>query len=601
MNPPDKEPKSEPALLVLTGRARRRLLGAALTLTGLLAVPYLVPPMGSLRPWRPDSGYVPFWNITARPSMAQQELEQEQLADFEQIAVAAEGETPTAVASREAPGATAVPPESPAIGTGRRLPVARQPLGQEGGETSEPSVSRDRAPRPARAPGEVFPEYPGHPDDDDKVGQAIENPEALAHYLGQLTLTDLKVEGAITRAGQWGDSVLGGDGLTNGIRKKLQERFGDSGHGFHALSRYSIGYAHRGVRFQDRGGWKSCEIIFKCRPDARYGYAGVHSGSASGGQSTWQTAKEAPGDRLSRFELWYQKSRDGGRFELDIDDAAPVVIDTRGPEPSDAVQVFQLEDGPHSFALRAAGGGAARGYGVVLERDVPGVVWDELSLIGSFTQRLDYQNAEHLGWQLRRRDIDLMVFIFGGNDVQREFGDLEKEMRPYEAEYGRVLRKFRAGRPEASCLVMSLIDHGARLEGGVRTRPIVPRLVASQRKVAGEVGCAFFDTFNAMGGINSIARWLRARPQLAAPDYSHPTLAGQGVIATLLYRALMHEYAAYRRENVGAPLPELTSYGETKPGGAADDAAPGDAAPVSDAQGRPAEPTTADAGSPVPR
>ena len=600
MNSPDPEPR-EPSVLVLTRRARQRLLGAALTLVGLLVLPYVVPPLHSLRPWRPEGGYVPFWNITARPSKAQQELEQEQLADFEQIAVAAEaeGEPPPAVAAREAPSATAVPPEAPAIGTGRRLPVQRQIPAHEGLER----VAEAHAPQPAE--GAVFPEYPGHPDDDEKLGQAIENPEALSHYLGQLTLTDLKVRGAITRAGQWGDSVLGGDGLTNGIRKKLQERFGDAGHGFHALSRYSIGYAHRGVRFQDRGGWKSCEIIFKCRPDARYGYAGVHSGSAGGGQSTWQTAKDAPGDRVSHFEFWYQKAPDGGRFELEIDGAAPTVIDTRAPEPGDAVDVFQLEDGPHSFALRAAGGGAARGYGVVLEREGPGVVWDELSLIGSFTQRLDYQNADHLGWQLRRRDVDLMVFIFGGNDVQREGGDLEKEMRPYEAEYTRVLRKFRSGRPEASCLVMSLIDHGARSEGGVRTRPIVPRLVASQRKVAGEVGCAFFDTFNAMGGVNSIARWLRARPQLAAPDFSHPTLAGQGVIATLLYRALMHEYAVYRKQNVGEPLPALTSFDAA----AARNAAPGSsapgkgggAAPIDQSRGKPEEPIAADAGSPAPR
>jgi lysophospholipase L1-like esterase len=581
MNSPDIEPRSEPSVLVLTRRARHRLLGAALTLAGLLALPYVVPQLEPLRPWHPEGGYVPFWNITARPSMAQQELEQQQLADFEKIAVSAETTGMASVASREAPGATAVPPEAPAIGTGRRVAVQRQvaPRAGRASDSAPGAVFPE-----AVSPEAVFPEYGGHPDDDEKVGQEIENPEALAHYLGQLTLTDLKIEGAITRAGQWGDSVLGGDGLTNAIRKRLQERFGDAGHGFHALSRYSIGYAHRGVRFQDRGGWKSCEIIFKCRPDARYGYAGVHSSSASGGQSMWQTAKDAPGDRVSRFELWYQKSPDGGRFELEIDGGAKVQIDTRGPAASDAVEVFPLEDGPHSFELRAAGGGTSRGYGVVLERDVPGVVWDELSLIGSFTQRLDYQNAEHLGWQLRRRDIDLMVFIFGGNDVQREFDDLKTEMRPYEDEYKRVLRKFRSGRPEASCLVMSLIDHGARSEGGVRTRPIVPRLVASQRKVAGEVGCAFFDTFHAMGGVNSIARWLRARPQLAAPDYSHPTFAGQGVIATLLYRALMHEYAEYRQKNVGAPLPELSSRGSGTP-----------------AQGGPAAPITADAGSPVPR
>jgi lysophospholipase L1-like esterase len=155
-----------------------------------------------------------------------------------------------------------------------------------------------------------------------------------------------------------------------------------------------------------------------------------------------------------------------------------------------------------------------------------------------------------------------MVFMFGGNDVQREYDDLKTDMTPYENEYSRVIAKFRAGRPQASCMIMSLIDHASRRQGGILTRGIVPRLVASQRKVALAQGCAFFDTFQAMGGPNSIARWFRARPQLAAPDFSHPTAAGQSVIAALLYRALMHEYAEYRRRNTGNPLPELLAYGE---------------------------------------
>src|SRR6185503_1279712 len=109
-----------------------------------------------------------------------------------------------------------------------------------------------------------------------------------------------------------------------------------------------------------------------------------------------------------RFELWYAKASDGGRFQVKVDEGSPRIIDTRANSLTDAVEVFNLPDGPHSFEVRALGNGVARGYGVVLERDVPGVVWDELSLIGSFTQRLDYQNAEHLAGQVRQRDVDLM-------------------------------------------------------------------------------------------------------------------------------------------------------------------------------------------------
>ena len=49
MSPPEP---AEPPLLVLTQRARRRLLGLIGTLAGLLAIPYLVPDLAFLQPWR---------------------------------------------------------------------------------------------------------------------------------------------------------------------------------------------------------------------------------------------------------------------------------------------------------------------------------------------------------------------------------------------------------------------------------------------------------------------------------------------------------------------------------------------------------------------
>jgi hypothetical protein len=82
-------------------------------------------------------------------------------------------------------------------------------------------------------------------------------------------------------------------------------------------------------------------------------------------------------------------------------------------------------------------------------------------------------------------------------------------------------------------------------------------LVGAQRRVAEEEGCAFFNTFEAMGGMNAIERWFSAKPRLAAADFIHPTAAGQAVIATMAYRALMKGYAEFRKEHAGKPLPML--------------------------------------------
>ena len=446
-----------------------------------------------------------------------------------------------AAAVEWAPPAASAPPLADA-GPAR---VARP--APDAGRIAEPQVPR-------------FPAFVEQPGDLAPIPLPIENADRLGYFFAKLTRTELGLPGAITRASQWGDSVIGGDGLTEAIRRKLQERFGDAGHGFHIMGKYNRWYHHRGVRYEEKRDWDTCLIIFKCQPaDMRYGYGGVVSTSRGKGLSRFQTMPKDPppgiGDKVSRFQLWYQKRPDGGRFEIRVDGQVAQVVDTRAPEVDDDIESIAVDDGEHAFEVAALGAGVARAYGVVLERDGPGVVWDELSLIGSFTQRLDYQDAEHLAGQVRRRDVDLMVFMFGGNDLSREKGDLARNTDPYEREYARVIRKFRAGKPDASCLIMSLTDHAIKTNGAIVSRHIVARLAEAQRRVAEREGCAFYDTFAAMGGPGTIERWRKASPPLASPDLRHPTVAGQRHIAHELYRALMHAYATYRKRVEGTPLP----------------------------------------------
>jgi lysophospholipase L1-like esterase len=440
-------------------------------------------------------------------------------------------------------------------------PAASDGTARLGAEAAALAVPVATAPVVAASAGSespgIFPPYVPEPDDTTPAVQ-LEGRENLDYYFGKLTLADLGVKGAVARASHWGDSVLGGDGLTEAIRQRLQKRFGDAGHGFHPLGKYSRWYSHRGVRFQERREWKTCLIIFKCEKDRRFGYGGVSSTSGGGALSVWSTMPEGFGSKLSRFELWYQKRPDGGGFEIRVDGEVARVVDSRAPAVSDDVERLDLPDGAHEIQVAALNTGIARGYGAVLERNVPGAVWEEMSLIGSFTQRLDYQDAEHISGQVRRRDVDLLVYIFGGNDLSREHGDLKTTTLPYEQEYARVIRKMRAGKPQAACLIMSLTDHALRVDGAIVSRGIVPRLVHAQRKVALEEGCGFFDTFMAMGGTGAIARGREEKPPLASPDLRHPTVAGQRRIGSLLYAALMHGYAEYRRRNVGQPLPLLS-------------------------------------------
>ena len=129
-----------------------------------------------------------------------------------------------------------------------------------------------------------------------------------------------------------------------------------------------------------------------------------------------------------------------------------------------------------------------------------------------------------------------MVFMFGGNDLHARKRPISKHRHgPLRAEYARVIRKFRAGKPEASCMIMSLTDHAKRVNGAIVSRPIVGRLAAAQRLVASREGCAFYDTFDAMGGVAPSSAGVKPSPRSPRPTCGTRRWPGNAASARCLY------------------------------------------------------------------
>ncbi len=503
-----------------------KLAAAVATFAALVALTYLLP-LSWAQPWRVGEDYVPYWNLIGRELMGQGA---EAEADANEAAR-------LAAAAREAAAEILEPVET-----------------RVGIEVPGPGASGDP---------HSYPAYTTHALDPAGAERPLDDPEALAEFYAALTRSDIGYAGAVTRAGHWGDSVLGNDGVSSAIRRRMQARFGDAGHGFHALYRYDASYRHQGIRFRDRSNvpWQSCFIRDRCRrSDARYGYGGATVWSTGGSISEFETARKGPvGRSASVFELWYQRRYRGGSLRIDVDGELARRVDTdlplsasgEPPEPVDAWARIEVPDGAHSFSVRANADGRVRAYGVVLEREGPGVVWDGMALIGAFTKRLGDLDPAHLSDQLGHRELDLTVFTFGGNDMGRE--DLQVSLDPFIADYDRVLKLFRGARPEASCLVMGPVDHGERVGGRITSRPIAARISAAQAQVAQANGCAFFDTIAAMGGPGSVGRWKVEG--LMSADLSHPSAEGHKLLGAMVYRAIMAGYVEFRRAHEGEAMP----------------------------------------------
>ncbi|HLV66807.1 MAG TPA: GDSL-type esterase/lipase family protein [Polyangiaceae bacterium] len=511
---PASSSASEMHTVVVERSAFGRVFGVLLGLATMIGATYVVPPLASLRPWTPDGEYVPFWNVIGREILKEGERLEAEAMELAKL--------------REA---TAMMPT----------------------RVHEPPKPQ---PEPTSAPEPVFPPYsPEAPVKRPKHG--IEPPEALDSYFRKLTLADMGVPGAIARAGHWGDSVIGVDGITSGIRRRLQARFGDAGHGFHMMDRYHPSYRQQNIEFKPGRGWNRCLIINNCsRKDGRYGYGGLIAQTTTSADAWWGAPEEGFGSTISVFELWFARQENGGTVDIVIDGQEKITVDTRGAHLEDAWHMVYMPPGRHHFTVRAKGN--VRAYGVVLENDGPGVVWDGMSHIGGSPRGLRLHDPEHIKSQIRHRDLDLVVFMYGGNDLFRA-SELRRSMEPYYKEYGEVLEKFRAAKPDLACLVMSVTDHGERApDGTIVSRKFTKVLANAQREVARRHGCAFFDTYEAMGGEGTVARWFRARPRLMYHDLGHPTGAGHEVIAGLFTNALLHAYEEYRTRMAGQPLPELT-------------------------------------------
>jgi lysophospholipase L1-like esterase len=378
---------------------------------------------------------------------------------------------------------------------------------------------------------------------------------ALDGYYASLAKTIGRAPGAITRILHYGDSVITADLISGTMRRLSQAKFGDAGHGFILLANPWEWYFHNDVNHSASDGWSANRITGPLVSDANYGLGGV-SFHTTGEASAWFSTKKTGdyGRKVSRFLVYYLEQPGGGDAVLTVPGQEAETLSTRGPKKIARVHAVDMPDGPGQLTVKVWGNGDVRMFGVALERDQPGVVYDALGANGARIRLWDAMSEPHWEAALALREPALIILQYGTNESEDDDFTLEK----YEAALDRTLTKIEKAAGGVSILIAAPLDRAERGEGGkLRTKPVIMKLVEAQQRAAAEHHMAFWDTFLAMGGEDSMARWVKATPQLGGADFTHPTPKGAEVIAGLLFKALNAGYVAYASTHPGAPkLPD---------------------------------------------
>ena len=365
----------------------------------------------------------------------------------------------------------------------------------------------------------------------------IDQHESLKAFYQSLWRTEAQESGAVTRVLHYGDSPVTADSITADARALLQEHFGDAGHGFILIAKPWAWYGHRGVDVRGSG-W---HIEAASQSHARDGFHGVGGVSFDG--STGASSQLVLHEDHARMEIKYLRQPGGGTLAVEADSSPIGKLETDGPEKQPAFKMFDLPSGARDIAL-VVERGPVRMFGVSFEKDGPGVIYNSLGLNGGQVQMV-VRFFEKAQWaaELEHERPDLVVVNYGTNESL--YADYIE--RYYPGELREVIRRIKTAVPKASLLVMSPMDRGERNSlGQIVTPAALPRLVEIQRQIAAEMGCAFFNTFQAMGGEGTMARWYENQPRLVSADFTHPLPAGAKKVGVLLDQALESGFRQFK-------------------------------------------------------
>lgn len=334
--------------------------------------------------------------------------------------------------------------------------------------------------------------------------------------------------GRALRVSWYGDSVVATDALPGRLRTRLQAELGDGGPGFVYMVPPHRFCAHERITRSGGESFSTFAVSMQHAADGFYGPAGASVETVSGDV----TIKLVSG-KVTNAELYYLAQPNGGTASI-VADGNEIVSGSTAADAKAPGWLAGTTAGASKFEIR--GRGKLRLFGLSLE-NTKGAVVDNLGIVSVHVKSYAAADAAHWSQELEHRSADLIMFMIGANEAQwLHPGD--HALKEYQAHYEKLLAPIRKGRPDASCLVVSPTDQAEADGDGYKSRPVMPLLVDAQRKAAHAQGCAFYSTYDWMGGKGSAAKWFKKK--LVNSDFQHLSMAGANKMADGVFDALMN-------------------------------------------------------------
>lgn len=341
------------------------------------------------------------------------------------------------------------------------------------------------------------------------------------------------------RIGIYGDSNLTSDFMPGHLRRVLQGRFGDGGHGWISFSRPWGSYKHEDV--DAKGFWPMFKLYAPTTHVAQnkqYGFANMAAESKEIGAAAWAGTTKDPkakvGQTVKSFEIHYLKQPFGGSFDIKLDGNVIRTVKTRADAYEAGIEVVDAEtDAAHQIRVEVKGDGYVRFFGTSMDREGPSIQIDSLGAGALNYERLTWVADDVRKPQWEKRAYDLVIVWLGMNVMF---------VPPNKGYAKNFLESLHSALPKTPVLILGPGDTVKSSESQ-HSDPRIVQVDKQMREVAEETGDAFWDFREAMGGDASIIGFTKRG--LTGEDHIHFGPEGSALMGNRLLCRMFDDLNAH--------------------------------------------------------
>ncbi len=319
----------------------------------------------------------------------------------------------------------------------------------------------------------------------------------------------------------FGDSFIEGDYITGIIRQKLQQQYGGVGTGFvpiheaAATLRTSCSHSYAGNWQHNTASNNNATTPFLHN---QYSIAAAGAGFTI-------LPKTTVTDSTMQLIIWHKNNYTN---PIVINDSIHSILDASNTITKNNIP---LSNTINPINITNANGGTIYGFEYTNNK---GVQLHNISLRGSNGLQLTNMDSTVFISAQQQLNPNIIIVQYGANVAENNNTHIDWYARAFDKAIQKLQRYF----SNATIVIVGMADKASKRNNIIETDDAVIPILQMQQQVAIKNNAVFVNVYQAMGGHNSMKRWVEGDTCFAYKDYTHLNEKGNKKMAQLIYQIL---------------------------------------------------------------